>query len=93
MVTKMENIIYTAYDTNEKCAICASADYDKFANRCFEYLYNWYAENKSPWKYVLENYHMTTEELRAVVTDDIYHPFWEKYGIEIKEYPLIDERA
>lgn len=93
MVTKMENIIYTAYDTSEKHAICASTDYNQFANRCFEYLFNWYIEHDNPWEYVLENYHMTTEELRAVVTDDIYHPFWEKYGIEIKEYPLIDERA
>ena len=87
------NVIYAAWDEEDKKAIIATVDYDSFLNYCFSYLLEWYAKNNGEWNYLLEDYRMTTEELREVVTDDINHPFWKRMGIAFYEYPLIDERA
>lgn len=87
------NVIYAAYDEADKKGIIATVDYDSCLNYCFSYLREWYAKNNGEWKYLLEDYRMTTEELREVVTDDINHPFWERMKIAFYEYPLIAERA
>lgn len=94
MVTKMENIIYTAWDEIEERAICASEDYDRFAEYCFNYIKKQEEANShDSWDYLCSRYKMTPDELHATITDDIYHPFWYDVGIRITEFSLIDERA
>ena len=88
------NVIYTAWDELEDCPICASEDYDRFAEYCFNYIKKQEEANSyDSWDYLCSRYKMTPDELHAVVTDDIYHKFWHDVGIKVSEYPLIDERA
>lgn len=82
------NVIYAAWDELKNCAICASEDYDRFAEYCFNYIKKQEeANDKDSWDYLCSRYKMTS------VTDDIYHRFWHDVGIKVREYSLIDERA